>query len=192
MNDVWFICIRTVRIVAVEIDPMMLEIAEQYFDLKLDDRLHVVIDDGLKFIEKCRQENMLFDAILFDVDNKDVTVGMNCPPAEFLERSVLNNIKGLLSYYGLFILNLVCRNDSLRTKVLEDLKEVFPAVRNQEMNGYLNQIVHCSNDEKLESGEDWNEKIILSISALNDAVKENINQSAEIFATTEMMKNLKM
>lgn len=44
------------RITAVEIDPIMLEVAEQYFELKQDKRFHVVIDDGLAFVERCRNE----------------------------------------------------------------------------------------------------------------------------------------
>lgn len=34
----------------------MLEVAEQYFELKQDNRLHVVIDDGLAFVERCSNE----------------------------------------------------------------------------------------------------------------------------------------
>ena len=36
----------------------MLEVAEQYFGLKQDKRLHVVIDDGLAFLERCKNEGM--------------------------------------------------------------------------------------------------------------------------------------
>lgn len=49
----------TTRITAVEIDPIMLEVAEQYFELKQDDRFHVVIDDGLNFIERCHNEGRI-------------------------------------------------------------------------------------------------------------------------------------
>lgn len=48
---------REARVTAVEIDPIMLEVAEQYFDLKQDKRLHVVIDDGLAFLKKCYDES---------------------------------------------------------------------------------------------------------------------------------------
>lgn len=41
---------------AVEIDPVMLEVAEMYFDLQPDDNFHVIIDDGLSFIEKCKED----------------------------------------------------------------------------------------------------------------------------------------
>lgn len=41
-----------------------------------------------------------FDAILFDVDNKDPKLGMSCPPKEFLELSVLENVKKLIGSQG--------------------------------------------------------------------------------------------
>lgn len=52
----YLLIFSTTRITAVEIDPIMLEVAEQYFELKQDNRFHVVIDDGLHFIERCHSE----------------------------------------------------------------------------------------------------------------------------------------
>lgn len=42
----------------------------------------------------------LFDAIMFDVDNKDVTIGMSCPPAAFIETSILQKVRNLLTPRG--------------------------------------------------------------------------------------------
>ena len=42
----------------------------------------------------------LFDAIMFDVDNKDSTVGMSCPPAAFVETSILQKVLSLLTPRG--------------------------------------------------------------------------------------------
>lgn len=57
LNSINYLLIfSTTRITAVEIDPIMLEVAEQYFELKQDNRFHVVIDDGLHFIERCHSE----------------------------------------------------------------------------------------------------------------------------------------
>lgn len=37
---------------------------------------------------------------MFDVDNKDGTVGMSCPPAAFVETSMLQKVSSLLSPRG--------------------------------------------------------------------------------------------
>lgn len=182
----------TVRIVAVEIDPMMLEIAEQYFELKLDDRLHVVIDDGLKFIEKCRSEGMQFDAILFDVDSKDLTMGISCPPTDFLEKEVLDNLKELIGPQGFFILNLVCRNDALREDVVRNLAKVFPATRSNKMDQYLNEIIYCTNNQKFHPIDSWEKILISSAQALKAAIKVNIAQNNDILDIQEFIQNLQL
>lgn len=42
----------------------------------------------------------LFDAIVFDVDNKDSSLGMSCPPAAFVETPVLQKVFNLLTPRG--------------------------------------------------------------------------------------------
>ncbi len=42
----------------------------------------------------------LFDAIMFDVDSKDSTVGMSCPPAAFIETVFLQKVSRLLTPRG--------------------------------------------------------------------------------------------
>lgn len=42
-----------------------------------------------------------YSAIFVDVDNKDASVGMSSPPAAFLEKSFLDNLKALLQGAGL-------------------------------------------------------------------------------------------
>lgn len=41
-----------------------------------------------------------YSAIFVDVDNKDTSVGMSCPPAAFLEKTFLMNLKALLQGAG--------------------------------------------------------------------------------------------
>lgn len=41
-----------------------------------------------------------FDVVMFDVDNKDSSVGMSCPPAAFVETAVLQKVFNLLTPRG--------------------------------------------------------------------------------------------
>lgn len=41
-----------------------------------------------------------FKAILFDVDSKDSTVGMSCPPVQFLEQDVLSTVQSCIRENG--------------------------------------------------------------------------------------------
>ncbi|XP_017097345.2 eEF1A lysine and N-terminal methyltransferase homolog [Drosophila bipectinata] len=160
------------RITAVEIDPIMLEVAEQYFELKQDKRFHVVIDDGLAFVERCRNEDIHFDAVLFDVDSKDLSLGMSCPPQSFLAIDILQHIKEIIGPKGLFMLNLVCRDESLRGSAMEGLRKVFPAVCSYKLDEDINEVVYCANDEKYKTVEQWRKQFGTAGRGLNSAVKE--------------------
>lgn len=117
---------RDIHITAVDIDSSMLTVATDYFGLVQDNRLKVVIDDGIKFLKKtvkngniyltlievrmiCSNKLQIlcyfsagqsFKAILFDVDSKDCTVGMSCPPVQFLEQDVLNTVQSCIRENG--------------------------------------------------------------------------------------------
>lgn len=44
-----------------------------------------------------------YDVIIFDVDNKDPQVGITCPPVDFLQINVLNEVVRCLTDKGMKI-----------------------------------------------------------------------------------------
>jgi len=124
----------------VELDPCISEIAKSWFEFKEDERMKVVIEDGLKFIQS-KESHSTYDVIIFDVDSKDTSVGMSCPPQAFVDKTFLVQIHSLLTPSGVFILNLVCRNTALRDQVLGDLHSVFPELYSIGIEGEVNEIV---------------------------------------------------
>ncbi|KAH8325691.1 hypothetical protein KR067_004465 [Drosophila pandora] len=180
------------RITAVEIDPIMLEVAEQYFELKQDKRFHVVIDDGLAFVERCRNEDIHFDAVLFDVDSKDLSLGMSCPPQSFLANDILQHIKEIIGPKGLFMLNLVCRDESLRSSAMEGLQKVFPAVCSYKLDEDINEVVYCANDEKYKTVEQWKKQFGTAGRGLNSAVKEQKLALDDALEVADFLSELKI
>ncbi|KAG7228850.1 hypothetical protein INR49_008628 [Caranx melampygus] len=85
---------------------------------------------------------------MFDVDNKDSTVGMSCPPAAFVETPILKKVCSLLTPRGIFILNLVCRDSALRKSVLQRVSDVFPSILSRKIEGEVNEVLLCSCGEK--------------------------------------------
>ncbi|XP_050694174.1 eEF1A lysine and N-terminal methyltransferase-like [Eriocheir sinensis] len=128
---------------AVELDSAMVEVARQWFGFTPDDRLKVEVCDGLDYVERMAQEGHKFGAILFDVDSKDSSEGMSCPPAAFVEPMFLQRVAQCLSEGGLLILNLVCRDEELRAKTITTIKSAFPTVLQQDIPGEVNCILHC-------------------------------------------------
>lgn len=124
----------------VELDPCVAEIAKSWFEFKEDERMKVVIEDGLKYIQS-KEIYPSYDVIIFDVDSKDNSVGMSCPPQAFVDKAFLTRVHSLLAPTGVFLLNLVCRNTSLRGEVLSDLHSVFPELYSIHIEGEVNEIV---------------------------------------------------
>ncbi|XP_053460783.1 eEF1A lysine and N-terminal methyltransferase isoform X2 [Nycticebus coucang] len=131
---------------AVEIDPSMLEVATQWFGFSQSDRMKVHIADGLDYITSLAGKGEArphYDVIMFDVDSKDPTLGMSCPPPAFLEQPFLQKVKSILTPEGIFILNLVCRDMGLKDSVLARLKVVFPLLYVRQIEGEVNEILFC-------------------------------------------------
>ncbi|XP_059731445.1 eEF1A lysine and N-terminal methyltransferase isoform X3 [Bos indicus] len=155
---------------AVEIDPSMLEVATQWFGFSQSDRMKVHIADGLDFITRLAEEEARphYDVIMFDVDSKDPTLGMSCPPPAFVAQLFLQKVKSILTPEGMknrrwrgrrdgpfrkifflmknarvFILNLVCRDLGLKDSVLAGLKAVFPLLYVRRIEGEVNEILFC-------------------------------------------------
>lgn len=88
-----------------------------------------------------------FDAILFDVDSKDTTIGMSCPPKEFVSEAILQKIVKMLAKNGLFVLNLVLRDESLKPEVLQKLNKLFKLTVAYKLEEDLNEVITCVTDE---------------------------------------------
>ncbi|MGH0183054.1 UNVERIFIED_CONTAM: hypothetical protein FKN15_007816 [Acipenser sinensis] len=86
------------QVQVLEIDPAVLQVASGWFGFEQDDRLSVTLGDGLELIDALAQGgNCSYDVIMFDVDSKDPTLGMSCPPPAFVEQSFLEKVKSILT-----------------------------------------------------------------------------------------------
>ena len=153
-------------ITVVEIDPAMIDIATKWFDFGnkssggsgsnpnsyLNIHIDVVVEDGLRFLEKeAASAKRHFDFIIFDVDSKNLDLGVSCPPAEFLETAFLQQaVFRCLSPQGLFILNLVARNEEAKGAIYDRLRSLFAQCLLWPVEEDLNEIVVCS---KLDSSD---------------------------------------
>ncbi|XP_006942764.2 vesicle-associated membrane protein 4 isoform X2 [Felis catus] len=76
----------------------MLEVATQWFGFSQSDRMKVHIADGLDYITSLagREVRPHYSVIMFDVDSKDPTLGMSCPPPAFVDQPFLQKVKSIL------------------------------------------------------------------------------------------------
>ncbi|XP_066533709.1 eEF1A lysine and N-terminal methyltransferase isoform X2 [Hoplias malabaricus] len=140
--------VPNVQVEVAELDPAVLEVAQTWFGFHTDERLKVIVGDGLEHISTlASQGGHFYDVIMFDVDSKDPTLGMSCPPPAFVEISHLEKVCKLLTPRGVFMLNLVCRDSALRQSVMERIQTVFSTVYSRSIEGEVNEVLLCSRGE---------------------------------------------
>nr|XP_034180029.1 eEF1A lysine and N-terminal methyltransferase homolog [Osmia lignaria] len=182
-------CFPKLNIVVVEIDDAMLKIATEYFGLILDNRMKVEIADGIRFIKESATKGRKFKAVLFDVDSKDTTVGISCPPKQFLESSIIKSVADCLMDGGFFVLNLVSRDQSIKKKVKNDLKSVFKSIACYSVQDEVNEIVICSVNEN--DTVRWKSKLQTAATTLNEQVSvRKLLNNADTIDLSSFMENL--
>lgn len=181
-------CFKQATFDVVDIDPITEIIAKEHFGLPSDDRMKLYFEDGLAFMKKSAAKGETFDAVLFDVDSKDTTLGMSCPPKEFVEEEALSTVVKLLGDEGLFVLNLVCRSEELRKDVKVNLKKLFSSVSGYKLEQDVNEVVFCSPKDL---DNDGIRGVVKSAAQnFNAIVRENKIQNRNIIDVTDLVKHL--
>ncbi|CAJ1060095.1 eEF1A lysine and N-terminal methyltransferase [Xyrichtys novacula] len=185
--------VPNVSVEVVELDPVVFEVAKEWFAFRPDDRLTVTLGDGLERITALQAEgSRLFDVVMFDVDSKDSSVGMSCPPAAFVETSILQKVRSLLTPRGLFMLNLVCRDSALRKSVLERLSAVFPTILSRKIEDEVNEVLLCSPGEnKTLDAAHILQSVKQAGESLQTALRSGTSRKPHI-DITELLKDLKI
>nr|SVE93507.1 EOG090X02SD [Scapholeberis mucronata] len=140
------------KVDGVDIDPTMVDLAKKYFGFPSNDRLTAHIADGVTFVNDSVASDTQYSCIMLDVDCKDRSLGISCPPPSFLEPSFVQSIKKCLSADGLFLMNLVCRNETMRTSVTDILHETFASVITKKIKDEVNQVLVCHSLESSSKG----------------------------------------
>lgn len=84
-------------------------------------------------------------------------------------------------------MNLVCRDEVLREKVLNDLRNTFQSVVSYKLDEDVNEILYCQNSTH--DAKKWNESMEKSAKHINDVLKKDQNFS-EMIDTQELLKQL--
>ncbi|GAB6023407.1 hypothetical protein CHUAL_008195 [Chamberlinius hualienensis] len=165
----------------VELDPCIVKVATDYFGFKTDERLTVEVADGLEYINKCQAD--CYNVLMLDVDNKDSSIGMSFPPNEFIQIETLTTYKNVLSDGGVFVLNLVCRDEQLKSEVISRTKSIFKHCITRGVPGQVNEIVYAINgDLDLPAVED-------NLKILNNIIKSNIRNSVTISEMNDILES---
>lgn len=96
-----------------------------------------------------------FSFCIIDVDSKDRTVGMSCPPKEFIDPTYLRVCSKLLQPGGILAINVSARDPKMLDQVCRNVSSVFPTVlvsTDSDQQNDLNVVVFASSHQ-LQSAE---------------------------------------
>ncbi|XP_064615984.1 LOW QUALITY PROTEIN: eEF1A lysine and N-terminal methyltransferase-like [Liolophura sinensis] len=183
-----------VSLTAVEIDPVMLTVATDWFGFQESDRLKVAIGDAEDVIKQMADGGEQHLVVMLDIDSKDKTMGMSSPPLVFVQPEFLKTIKQLLHPEGVFVLNLACRDESLKTQVISDIQAVFPKLYCVSVSGEVNDILYCLPCERPDLPDLADETLPTELSNDLRTLNKLINKAAindELPDLLEAMEGLK-
>ncbi len=114
---------RGAQVDVVEINPAVVPVARQYFGLE-PDKLHITIDDGRHFLNRCPKQ---YDTVILDAFLGDSS------PSHLLTREAFASIRGVLRPGGTLVINsfadLSPGRDFFTASLSQTLQAVFPGVR---------------------------------------------------------------
>ncbi|CAN6722659.1 unnamed protein product [Malus baccata var. baccata] len=163
-------CLPFVHTEVVELDPVVLKLAKEYFGFVEDDCIQAYVADGIQFVRNiansaASDETSLVqdkkdaqcntssngdfeskviskvDILIIDVDSADSSSGMTCPAADFVDESFLQTVKDALSEKGLFIINLVSRSQAIKDTVISRMKVVFSHLFSLQLEEDVNEVI---------------------------------------------------
>ena len=108
------------RLVTVEIDPMILSLAQEHADFRTGADNEVMIDDARIFLRKSRE---IYDWILLDAFNREAQIPAHLTTQEFFR--ILHN---RLADDGVVLANMVQEGTRFFASYVSTIRTVFPSV----------------------------------------------------------------
>ena len=92
-------------ITSVEIDSSVINVAKEFFGLKLSEKNKVVEKDARVFVKRAKRKNQKYDLIVLDAFNGDYI------PEHLMTQEFLEEVKGLLNEDGVVVANTFSTSD---------------------------------------------------------------------------------
>ncbi|XP_059306195.1 uncharacterized protein LOC132057556 isoform X1 [Lycium ferocissimum] len=177
------------EITVLELDPVVVDLAKEYFDFRDDERLKVHVTDGLKYVKDAALKSTEeIDMLIVDVDSSDSSSGLSCPAADFVEESFLTAAKDSLSDQGLFVINLVSRSQAIKDSIYSKLKSVFPHLFHLQLDEDVNEVIFALKTETCTVEDKFHEASQQLARLLN---LENSSWGQNISEATNKIKRLR-
>ncbi|CAD6185578.1 unnamed protein product [Caenorhabditis auriculariae] len=133
-----------VSITAVELDPMVAKLANQWFGVKENDRRRTIVDDGMDFIRQSQKRGDSYDVVV--IDACDVNMNVPCPVKEFRKPENLMAMKSILKENGALVFNLLTLEENVKEvnkQIVESICEPFSSCLRIALKAEVNEVIIC-------------------------------------------------
>lgn len=163
-----------VNITGVDIDELVLNIGKKWFGSLESDTHHLIVQDGIAFVENAAAQGRKFDFVAVDACGDEQS--FPCPHKAFRSENFLQNVKKILTPTGTLTFNLLGRSQD-SGKFYERIKQIFacwfikfPAVENLVLTCLPNWDPAYGNISRLQSDFEALVRIMKLEYLLNDAI----------------------
>ncbi|VDP14400.1 unnamed protein product [Soboliphyme baturini] len=132
-----------IRIVCIELDPVVVEIANSWFAFTPNWRMESLVDDGVRYIDQAFKERTRFNVMILDVSSDIHKEGLVAPIPELITDDCLNKIKTIVGPKGLLVMNLVTRDETKAEDVKQLLRAHFSCVGGIKIEEQVNEVLFC-------------------------------------------------
>ncbi|CAJ0921583.1 unnamed protein product, partial [Mesorhabditis belari] len=96
-----------IDVTTIEIDPVMVEVAETYFANKATGSNRIIIADGIEYAKEIKAKGEIYDYVVLDACSNDKARVVICPIDGFREEETIANIAQLINPMGGLVVNIV-------------------------------------------------------------------------------------
>ena len=172
----------------VELDPQVARVAADQFAFRPDERLTVTTGDGVAFIHETQET---FSLVMLDVDSKDISSGLSCPPPAFTTPAFLRAVARVLGEAGVLVLNLVCRDSVVRAELLAALGATWQGLISYKLEEEVNEVIFASNSPKLR-GAEVKQTMSAAFRQVNEHVRKVVKVQEDLIDLDDCLKLLKV
>ncbi|EYC11763.1 hypothetical protein Y032_0049g1754 [Ancylostoma ceylanicum] len=145
---------QKLNVTVVDIDPVMKQIAERWFDFEESPLHRVVIEDGVDFLRGAARRGEKYDVIFIDV-SYNIILDLMGPTDDFLRDDVIKSMRAVIEGTGAVIVNIFASKGAIQeasNQVYSIYSRHFPScfLLNHSKD---DKVLFCSAGEK----NSWNE-----------------------------------
>uniref|UniRef100_A0A914EMD6 Spermine synthase n=1 Tax=Acrobeloides nanus TaxID=290746 RepID=A0A914EMD6_9BILA len=140
-------------IIGVELDSIMVDVAEKWFGLKKSNRHKILVEDGVKFFKDREQNAEKYDAIFVDACQTDHDDELHCPIYEFRIEDMAYHVHRSLAENGTLAINVLSLNNTISAydKILNVYRSYFPTCffLSAQNGDWMNRVLVATNNPNI-------------------------------------------